>query len=158
MTRCSSQHLPPSQPSTSECCCCSGSKCQGGHSTATAPQQRRDHHNYNSCSGLRAHFLMAAGGWRVGLLERYQTSLKLRAWESESPGMFVVNIQPSVRSELLDRVLKRGESLSSVTLISLLIFNLNSLQFGCNTEAECSQPRTPQSNSSVWEKTESSSM
>ena len=75
VTRCSSQHLPPSQPSTTKCCCCSGSKCQGGHSTATAPQQRRDHHNYNSCSGPRAHFLMAAGGWRVGLIVTTQHGL-----------------------------------------------------------------------------------
>ena len=103
----------------------------------------------------------SASPLRVGLPQRYQPSLKLcqaNIWLSLSPPMFAVNIQPGVRSELLDRVLKRGESLWSVTVISLLIFNLNSLQFGCNTEPECAQPRTPQSNSSVWEKTESSSM
>ena len=76
--------------------------------------------------------------------------------------MFVVNIQSSPASDQSCwTVASRGERVCQVWLwlvCSLLIFNLNSLQFGCNTEAKCSQPRTPQSYSSVWEKTESSSM
>ena len=96
-----------------------------------------------SPSPYLASLTIIIGSWvELQERERYHPSLQLCP-----PGQHLAEL--SVRSELLDRVLKRGESLSSVTLISLLIFNLNSLQFGCNTEAECSQPRTPQSYSSV---------
>ena len=119
------------------------------------------------CVTLQSVYQLLGLGWSwsSNIERERETEIpsQTNIWLSgECWAMFVINIQSSPASDQSCwTVASRGERVCQVWLWLVcwyLTWTVSSLVVIPRQGVHCSQPRTPQSYSSVWEKTESSSM